>query len=712
VIKKTKVKKEVVPKKMNKEKDITKLINIRALFKKIQLLNNQLSIKAKLIIAFIVPILFIIFLGAVSFQKAADAIKSNYQKSTHQTINMTGEYIRFGLESILDTSTEYTADKSIASYFSNLYSNDKKKENTIRNDIKTSVISKSAANEFVGDVYFLSDSVSPIIYSRKSAPVPDNGVLQGFMETDRGMQIAQRTMQSIWVGSDTYLDEKLGTQPDTYALRFIRKFHGSSTLLVIDVSKEAVLNILKNMKFSGLLAIVTEDGKELAIGDGQDSIFKKEDFYQKAVAGVDTNGSNYVKYNKEDYLFSYTKIGDTNAMLCALMPKSTITSQTDGIKHITVFIVIIACLVAILTGITISTGIVKTIREIISGLKKAAKGDLTVEFHTKRKDEYKILIDEIQNTFMNMKNLIIQVDTLSHIVSESTEGVNTTSLSFLKSTENISCAIHEIEQGVMQQAKEAEECLVQMDNLSNRIEIVNDKTKEIKEIANSTKVSIIEGSNCTENLNEQTRSTIEITTDIIQSIEQLAMKTHTITEITNVIDDISNQTNLLSLNASIEAARAGQFGRGFSVVADEIRKLAEKSKKSVSDIEQIIQSIQDDTKNVAYTARTAETVLGLQKSAVENTTASYRIINESVEQLIVYLKYISDNVGNIEESRVSTLGAIENISAVLEEIAASTNSVNQAADIQLHSVEDLTGSSQTLSENADELLQAVKKFTI
>jgi methyl-accepting chemotaxis protein len=466
------------------------------------------------------------------------------------------------------------------------------------------------------------------------------------------------------------------------------------------------------MKFSGLLAIVTEDGKELAIGDGQDSIFKKEDFYQKAVAGVDTNGSNYVKYNKEDYLFSYTKIGDTNAMLCALMPKSTITSQTDGIKHITVIIVIIACLVAILTGITISTGIVKTIREIISGLKKAAKGDLTVEFHTKRKDEYKILIDEIQNTFMNMKNLIIQVDTLSHIVSESTEGVNTTSLSFLKSTENISCAIHEIEQGVMQQAKEAEECLVQMDNLSNRIEIVNDKTKEIKEIANSTKVSIIEGSNCTENLNEQTRSTIEITTDIIQSIEQLAMKTHTITEITNVIDDISNQTNLLSLNASIEAARAGQFGRGFSVVADEIRKLAEKSKKSVSDIEQIIQSIQDDTKNVAYTARTAETVLGLQKSAVENTTASYRIINESVEQLIVYLKYISDNVGNIEESRVSTLGAIENISAVLEEIAASTNSVNQAADIQLHSVEDLTGSSQTLSENADELLQAVKKFTI
>ena len=273
-------------------------------------------------------------------------------------------------------------------------------------------------------------------------------------------------------------------------------------------------------------------------------------------------------------------------------------------------------------------------------------------------------------------------------------------------------AMTEIELGINQQAKDAEECLLQMDKLSQRIELVSQNTEEIGQIADNTKESIMEGTVVSEELKQQTKSTIDITTGIINDIEKLAEKSASVNKIINVISDIANQTNLLSLNASIEAARAGEYGKGFAVVASEIRTLAERSKASVGDIKKIIDSIRDDTQNAVNTARNAEKVLMLQENAVKNTTDSYQSINKSVEKLVIFLKYITENVANIEISRASTLAAIENISAVLEEIAASTNSVNQTSSNQLTSVETLNKSAGVLNTNANYLVREVEKFTI
>jgi methyl-accepting chemotaxis protein len=394
------------------------------------------------------------------------------------------------------------------------------------------------------------------------------------------------------------------------------------------------------------------------------------------------------------------------------MPKSTITNQANDIKNVTIIVVIIACFAAVLIAAWLSTGIDKTIKGIIGKLKLAAKGDLTVQFDSKRKDEFHILIDEIQITFGKMKDLIQQVKVLSGEVSDSAANVTKTSELFLKSSEDISTAMTEIEQGINQQAKDAEECLVQMDSLSQRIEIVSENTKEIGQVADITKKSVKEGTVISEELNQQTKSTIEITTDIIKDIEKLSEKSSSINKIINVINDIANQTNLLSLNASIEAARAGEHGKGFAVVASEIRTLAEQSKMSVNDIKKIIGSIQEDTTTAVETARKAEKVLALQENAVKNTTDSYTNINDSVEKLVVFLSYITDNVANIEEARISTLGAIENISAVLEEIAASSNNVNQTATNQVASVESLNSSAVKLNTNADNLVSEVQKFTV
>jgi methyl-accepting chemotaxis protein len=518
----------------------------------------------------------------------------------------------------------------------------------------------------------------------------------------------------MWIGKNEYLDSKLGTSDNRYSLRYVRNFTSAEALMVIDISKDTVDKILENLKIdqTGFVGVVTEDGREITLNNSEEKLFYGEAFYQAAVTAKEETGAEYVDYCGQDYLFMYSKIGNTGIVICSLIPEKTITSQADNIKWITYAIVTIACIIAGLTCFGISIGIDKAIKEIIIGLKKAAKGDLTICFHSRSKDEFQILINEIQNTFLNMKSLIMQVKELSGEVSNSSVDVERTSGMLFKSTENITSAILEIEQGISQQANESEQCLTQMDQLSQRIALVSNNTKEIAEITDRTIHNTKEGAVVTEHLNQQTKTTIEITTDIINKIEKLEEKSRSINSIVNVINEIAEQTNLLSLNASIEAARAGSYGKGFSVVAGEIKKLAEQSQKSVNDIKKIINSIQDDTKNAVQITLEAEKVLKLQDGAVKNTMESFHNISDSVEDLMTYLNHIADNVGNMEDARISTMEAIENISAVMEEIAASTNTVNQSSNLQLSSVETLNKSAGNLNENSKHLVDAVYKFQI
>jgi methyl-accepting chemotaxis protein len=674
------------------------------------------TLRFKLFALFLVPVACIIILGVVSYNQASSGIEDNYKKSTADSINMAAEYMRFGLENVKATSNQYASDTSLMSYMRNV--GDMIELMNIRNTNAKSIAAKITSDAFIKHIYMISDTAMPIMSSQLQV---ENGFYAGLAETEIGQYIINNPLKVLWDGGDEYLDAKLQTGPEDYSIRLIRPFGKLDSVLIIDIKAEAINDILADLSFdaSGYLGFITPDGRELIDQstketplDANEIVFTGESFYQDALASEETSGSDNVSYRGEQYLFFFSKIGDTGAMLCSLMPLSVINSQADNIKQTTVIIVIIACIIAILMALMLSTSVNNTLGNINSALRRAAKGDLTIQLDSERKDEFGVLSQEVQATINNMKQLLQQVKTLSMEVSHSSSNVSKASETFLKSSGDISRAMGEIEQGVNQQALEAEQCLIQMDTLNKKIELVSDNTKDIGQIADNTKERVIEGTVVSDELNRQTSSTISITIAIIQEIEKLSEKSSSISKIINVINDIANQTNLLSLNASIEASRAGEYGRGFAVVASEIRHLAEQSKTSVNDIKFIIDSILEDTKNVVKTARSAESVLKLQESAVKNTTDSYTDINESVEKLVVFLKYISENVDSIDETRVITLASIENISAVLEEIAAASNNVSHTSSVQLHSVESLNDSAVSLDTHTDNLAKEIQKFKV
>lgn len=681
--------------------------------KGLHLIKKIATIRVKLMVGFLLPISFIIILGLVSFNKAAEGIRSSYEHSTEQTINMTGKYLQLGFENIEATVVQYVSTAENSKYVIGYYTDDILKDNDVYTRMKSDFKRKETVDNFISYISVQTDKTKSVSTSEENT----QNIAAGFYDTALGQALEASPTKNFWIGQDSYLDEKLGVGSDQYALRLVRSFVGADAFIIMDMDKTVICDLLLSVGLdeSGTLALVTPDGREIyqtGRETGSEAIFTNQEFYNDMITSEETGGSYYVDYLGQEQLFVYTKIGNTGASVCAMIPKSTIFSKADSIKQITIIIVLIASVAAVLIGFAISSGIDKTIRSIIKGLKKASGGDLRTTFTTNRNDEFRILIDEISSTFTNMKALIGQVKSLSEEASAEAGDVAKASEAYVKATQDITLAMSEIEQGVTQQAKDAESCLAQMDHLSEKIALMTVNTQEINIISEETRSSVEKGTVISEKLNTQTKATMDITSEIVEGIEDLTGKSMKISSILNIINEISNQTNLLSLNASIEAARAGEAGRGFAVVAEEIRNLSEQIKKQTADIKGIIGNIQDSTSLLTQTAKEAGNVMELQEAAVIDTTVSYSLINQKVDQLMQCFEHINSSVQDIETARVSTLGAIENISAVLEEIAASTDNVSLSAANQLESAEKLNESSSNLSDKSVKLYQETQRFIV
>ncbi len=205
---------------------------------------------------------------------------------------------------------------------------------------------------------------------------------------------------------------------------------------------------------------------------------------------------------------------------------------------------------------------------------------------------------------------------------------------------------------------------------------------------------------------------MDITRDVIVSIEELERRSKDISNIVLVINEIAESTNLLSLNASIEAARAGEAGRGFSVVAEEIRKLADECLDSSRRISGIVDEIIGKTEDVVTIAREAEAVVNSQSDVVENTTDSFRQIEDLVSNLVTALGTISTDVQEIDGARNKTLSAIESIFDASTQTAECSSSVHSAAGTQMEAIRNLDEASQSLTNKAESLLDALSSFRV
>ncbi len=688
------------------------------------LIRKVNGIRVKLIMGFAIPIILIAAFGVISYNKAAGAIAQNYEAIAADTLQAVKDNIFIGMYAVASKSYDLANNDNIKNYYNKMDKMSEEEIETAWKSVKGELSSAKSSHDYIYALHILGEQGNSI----SSVGELPADVFSGFEASEEGKMITSSGERYLYIGSHSYLDEQLDNKQVNYITSLIRKMSENNGYIVVDVAKSQIVSSLSsiNLGKGSIVGFITGDGREALVSSNvtendkveikemteQDQLFGSLDFFTKTKEAKEADGVSYEQYQGKKYLFLYSKVGSTGATICALVPESTILEQVQQLRVLSLIFVALACIVSAFVGTYLSTGIGNEIARLVKSIAKAAKGDLTTKFETKRKDEFKILSESLTEMVEGMRSLIEKVASVGKTVNSSADTLSTTSSDILHSTKDISLAIDEIEKGVVQQAEDTERCLLQMSNLSNKVDAVYENTYEIEKIAKNAKSIVGEGITTISELNDKSGATTEITNVIIREIGELELQSQSIEGFVEVINGISEQTNLLSLNASIEAARAGEAGRGFAVVAEEIRKLADQSLTAAKQINATVETIKAKTKGTAASARQAESIVASQMEALAKTIHNFESINEHVEKLVENLDHIAEGVKGIESSKDDTLDSISNISAVSQETATSSEEVSATANNQIASVENLSTSAMALAEDAKRLEEAIQLFKI
>ena len=358
---------------------------------------------------------------------------------------------------------------------------------------------------------------------------------------------------------------------------------------------------------------------------------------------------------------------------------------------------------------SISRPIVKT-AEIA---QKISEGDLTMDVaESKSGDEIGRLTNSFRSMIANLRTMVSQVKESAVTVSTSSEQVAASTEQLNSSVQQISTTIQQISkgsqiqsQGLDDTSRTVTELNKNMKDLASRADVAANLAKEVGEISDTGAKSASEAGN-------RMVKIISVTNESAKKIIGLAERSGQITSVLEVIRKIAEQTNLLALNAAIEAARAGEAGRGFAVVADEVRRLAEGSAKSSEEIDVLIKQIQEDAQS------TVTSIEGGAKEVTEGKVVIEKAL-QALEDIAEKVKEVSSTVLDVANSTQHQVSEIEKVSksstdiaAVSEENAAATEEASAAVEQQTAGTQEITNSAQKMSGLANELTQIVSKFRL
>lgn len=673
------------------------------------------SIKWKLIASFLVPVALITFLGYVSYTKSSIGAEQSYEQSTLTSLSLASDYFYAVLNNVQNKALQLGTDEALVKYFSGRYSEDIVQENQRRTEISKRIYSASIGDAFISDVYAFADYGSAM----STAGMIPKDMYNKFLGSPEEEEYKNSGENRYYLTEHETLDKETRVSSDKYCLSLITKLSGVTYkkigYILVDIKSECILEQLDKLNIEGgiFTSFVAGNGKEIMRGDIPDGFrFSDQDFYTKSQSLPNNSGAQYINYNGQTYLYAYSKIKDTNMALCTLIPKAIIVKQSESVKKITIIIVIVACVIAILIGMIMASGISRIIKKINKVLEKVAQGDLTAKVKTRRKDEFRVLSNGISNMLNSMKQIIYQVLGVSNTVAASVKEVSGGSEQLLEATKGIQSAANEIQQVTLDQSKEAEHCLSQMESLAEEISTVYENANQIETITSDTRQIIKKGIVMVDNLGERAKDTSNITQIIIKDMESLEKESQDINSIIKTINGISSKTNLLSFNASIEAARAGEAGKGFAVVANEIRDLAYQSQQAASQIGEIIKQIQERTGQTAETVKQAERIVASQEEALTETEEVFQEMTGHIEGLTKNLEGITIGITKMEHAKDDTLGAVQSISSTSEKTSIASKELTKTAENQLVAVKILNQTAVELREDASKLEKFVKIFRV
>lgn len=667
------------------------------------------GIRIKLFAIFLVPVVCMIALGIISYRQASSVVIANSKSDTQQTLHMLAEYYKVQFDTVQSQVDVFYKDMDVQQYLNGEYLLSDTQSMQFYNATLGNVKRRIWGDDRLLGIELVSRSAQSILSNGHE----NNNLYNEILETAEYQRMVDAQYHYVWFGRNEQLDESFGTDPNDYLFRVGIVFRNVTGMCFAEIKEKAISTVMEGLDFgdNSLVGILTTDGTEL-IYDGENFSSDAHFFSQYLAGSGEGESSGIVEYNGKDHLFLQAPVIEGQVYVCVLIPESYYLGQTDVIRNITILLVIVASVISILIGYIFAERLSRSIRQTNAHLDKIAGGDFTGRLRINRKDEFQLLAGAVNHMSDNVCELVKEVSGVGSVLSGEVVEVAGATNKFVDSADAIKESLGEIEHGMEQLNQNSAGSLSQMQILSSRFQLVNDNASYISEATDRTDHAINEGLQTMQELKKSTGAATEMMTRVTQTMESLREKIQQICLMVDAIDNIADQTTLLSLNASIEAARSGESGRGFSVVADEIRKLADQSAVSADEIRTIIEEITQQTKEVGQSVDNACASVDEQNRVVEHTTETFHQMNEQTHVLTSRIQEILEYIQNMEQVRGETEEAMQGISVVAEETVANTSAVYKTTEAQALEAVKLQQAADQLQEWSNKLKVAIAQFVV
>ncbi|HCB92204.1 MAG TPA: hypothetical protein DEP57_00075 [Selenomonas sp.] len=523
-----------------------------------------------------------------------------------------------------------------------------------------------------------------------------------------------------WTGP--YLDEVSKTTMLTSASAFMKDKKSVGTVTV-DIGITELEKYVQEIKIgsNGYAFLVSNDGYYLATKDDAKNMKAKiteESNPALAALGKKITGAGDLLMEETDAFSedSYVMVAPLtidNLKLVLVAPKSDYDGPIKKSIYMSIVMAFLVMLILCSAMIVIfNRRIGQPIDHLMVAAGRIADGDLRHEVQVDSDDEIGALAKSLQNMSQNLKHVIGSVNGMAVQVAAASEQLTASSDQSSQASNQVANSIVSIAEDSAIQATEAQNIQTTAESLTANAQEISARTQQVAHAAEGSRESVVKGrSSIGEAVRQMENITIS-TNSIQESIQKLDQGSKKIGEIVGMITSIAEQTNLLALNAAIEAARAGEAGRGFAVVADEVRKLAEESNHSAQQISELVNSNHEDMKRAVEASTSGAESVRLGIATVQSADEVFQTIVVTIDSLVTDITTISDAIHEMAKENEGMLEASVKISDASGKSSDEAQSVSAATEEQSASMHEIADASRSLAKLASELQDEVHKFKI
>ncbi|MTI61754.1 MAG: methyl-accepting chemotaxis protein [Firmicutes bacterium] len=408
---------------------------------------------------------------------------------------------------------------------------------------------------------------------------------------------------------------------------------------------------------------------------------------------------------------------DRNLYLAIDVPIKVINEPVNKVRNSILMVAVIGVILIFVTGYFLIGWQLNPLKDLLKAFDLLGKGVIKEEVllkdkDTERKDEIGILSKAFNSMVLQLREVINNIIGAAGNVADSSQQLKVISDEVESSSEQVAEAIQEVASGADNQSENIDNINFKMKNLAEGIDTMDRSNQDVETLAVEVNQATEKGQNEIEKVSQQMNNIRLSINEIASGINNLENISNEIDGILEIINSIANQTNLLALNAAIEAARAGEAGRGFTVVADEIRDLAEESASSAGKIRDLIEDIKSETKDATSKMGEGSRQIETGEKTVESARGAFDDIKASIEKVNRGIEKASQAVKSVSgESREITEG-LDNIASISEETSASSEEVAASSQEQISYIEEMSSLADSFAAMADELNGLIKRFEL